>query len=98
NKILCIGAPASRLEVAKEWGADEVLNIEDMTDVRQRIQWVRDRTGSRGADVVVQCASGAAIPEAMEMTRQGGRCLSIGVGGGGGALTPGTFGSKTYIG
>ena len=32
-------------------------------------------------------ASGAAIPEAMEMTRQGGRCLSIGVGGGSGATS-----------
>ena len=41
-----------------------------------------DRTGGRGADIVVQCATGAAIPEAMEMTRQGGRCLSIGAGGG----------------
>ena len=98
NRILVIGAPSSRLEVALEWGADEILNIEDATDQKQRIQWVKDRTGGRGADIVVQCATGAAIPEAMEMTRQGGRCLSIGAGGGVGSLSPSTFGSKTYIG
>ena len=57
-----------------------------------------DRTGGRGADIVVQAATGAAIPEAMEMTRQGGRCLSIGAGGGVGNISPSTFGSKTYIG
>jgi L-iditol 2-dehydrogenase len=98
NRVLVIGAPASRLAVAMEWGADETLSIEDVTDQRSRRQWVLDRTGGRGADIVVQCATGAAIPEAMEMTRQGGRCLSIGAGGGAGNISPGTFGSKTYIG
>jgi threonine dehydrogenase-like Zn-dependent dehydrogenase len=98
NRILVIGAPSSRLEVAKEWGADEILNIEDATDQNQRRKWVLDRTGGRGADIVVQCATGAAIPEAMEMTRQGGRCLSIGAGGGAGNISSQTFGSKTYIG
>jgi L-iditol 2-dehydrogenase len=98
NRVLVIGAPSSRLEVAREWGADEVLNIEDATDQAQRRKWVLDRTGGRGADIVVQAATGAAIPEAMEMTRQGGRCLSIGAGGGAGNISPATFGSKTYIG
>jgi threonine dehydrogenase-like Zn-dependent dehydrogenase len=97
NRILVVGAPASRLAVAKEWGADEILNIED-NDVQARRKWVLDRTGGRGADIVIQCASGAAIPEGLEMTRQGGRFLSIGAGGGAGTISPQTFGSKTYIG
>ena len=94
--ILVIGAPASRLEVAKDWGADEVLNIEDMRDVKDRHNWVLDRTGRRGADIVVQCASGAAIPEGLEFTRAGGRFLSIGAGGTGDK--PYSIGTKTYIG
>ena len=97
NQVLVIGAPASRLAIAKEWGADEVLSIED-ADQRARREWVLERTGRRGADIVVQAASGAAIPEGLEMTRQGGRFLSIGAGGGSGSIAPGTFGSKTYIG
>ena len=64
----------------------------------QRRKWVQDHTGGRGADIVIQCASGAAIPEGLEMTRQGGRFLSIGAGGGAGNVSPQTFGSKTYIG
>ena len=60
---LVIGAPASRLEVAKEWGADDSLNI-DEPDQAARRKWVLDRTGGRGADIVIQCATGAAIPEA----------------------------------
>ena len=98
DKVFVIGAPASRLEVAKEWGADETLDIEEVTDVQSRRDWVMERTGRRGADIVVQAASGPAIPEGLEMTRQGGRFLSIGTGGGTGSVSPATFSSKTYIG
>lgn len=98
NKVFVIGAPSSRLQVAMDWGADETLSIEEVTDVRSRREWVLERTGRRGADVVIQAASGAAIPEGLEMTRQGGRFLSIGAGGGSGSISPATFGSKTYIG
>jgi threonine dehydrogenase-like Zn-dependent dehydrogenase len=98
NKILVTDASASRLQVAHEFGADDSLNIFDVPDQAQRRKWVQDNTGGRGADIVIQCASGAAIPEGLEMTRQGGRFLSIGAGGGAGNISPQTFGSKTYIG
>jgi L-iditol 2-dehydrogenase len=98
NRILVTDASDSRLKVALDWGADETLSITEVPDVRSRRQWVLDRTGARGADIVIQCASGAAIPEGLEMTRQGGRFLSIGAGGGSGQISPQTFGSKTYIG
>jgi L-iditol 2-dehydrogenase len=98
NKVFVIGAPDSRLKVALDWGADDTLSIEDVSDQKARRQWVLDRTGSRGADITIQAASGAAIPEGLEMTRQGGRFLSIGAGGGTGSISPSTFGSKTYIG
>ena len=98
NTVLVSDASSQRLKVASSWGADDTLNISEMPDQAERRRWVLDRTGGRGADIVIQCASGAAIPEGMEMTRQGGRFLSIGAGGGTGNVGPGTFGTKTYIG
>src|SRR5215208_78417 len=53
GRILVIGAPAERLKVALEWGADEILNIEDVSDIASRKQWVLERSGRRGADVVI---------------------------------------------
>jgi threonine dehydrogenase-like Zn-dependent dehydrogenase len=81
KKVLVIGAPAARLEVTKRMGADAVLNIEEITDAKDRRQWVRDQTDGRGADVVVQVANNMAVPEGITMLRGGGRYLNIGAGG-----------------
>lgn len=78
--VLCIGAPADRLGIAKAFGADEVIDVMATTP-EERLAWVRERTGGRGADVVLQCASGAAIPESLAMARPGARVVSIGAGG-----------------
>jgi threonine dehydrogenase-like Zn-dependent dehydrogenase len=82
KQVLVIGAPAGRLEVSKRMGADAVLNMEDVGDAADRRAWVHDQTDGRGADVVVQCATSAAIPEGLSMLRDGGRYISIGVSGG----------------
>jgi threonine dehydrogenase-like Zn-dependent dehydrogenase len=81
KKVLVIGAPAARLEVTKRMGADAVLNLEEVTDEKQRRQWVRDFTEGRGADVVVQVANNLAVPEGLTLLRDGGRYLNIGAGG-----------------
>lgn len=80
-RVLVVGAPAERLKVAKEFGADDVLNLDDVKDVSDRIGWVRDHTDGRGADVVIQVASGEAVAEGLQMVRSGGRYVSIGGGG-----------------
>jgi L-iditol 2-dehydrogenase len=82
NKVLVVGAPATRLEVATEFGADAVLDLECVTDAHDRIAWVRKQTDGRGGDVVIQVATGDAVGEGLLMTRPGGRYVSIGVGGG----------------
>ena len=81
REVLMIGAPAQRLAVAKRMGADKVLNMEDEPDPKKRRQWVRDHTGGRGADIVIQVANNAAVPEGLTMLRGGGRYLHIGAGG-----------------
>jgi L-iditol 2-dehydrogenase len=80
SSVYCIGAPPDRLEIAKAFGADEVIDV-GQTTADERLAWVRDRTGGRGGDVVLQCASGSAIPESLAMARPGARVVSVGAGG-----------------
>lgn len=81
RQVLVIGAPANRLEVATAWGASAVLDLDQVPEARDRRAWVMERTDGRGADVVFQCASLAAVAEGLELTRPGGRFVSIGGGG-----------------
>lgn len=79
GRVLVIGAPAAWLDVARAWHADETLDLDAMPDAPQRVAWVRERTGGRGADVVFQCAAAPAMLDALEMVRPGGRIINIGV-------------------
>lgn len=81
KRVLSIGAPETRIALANTWGADATLNIDEVPQQSDRIKWVLEQTHGLGADVVIQCAGNAAIPEGLEMTRAGGRYLSIGDGG-----------------
>lgn len=82
SNVLLIGAPALRLAVAREWGASDTLDLSACADVEDRVDWVRSRTGGRGADVVINCASSQALAEAMRMVRPGGRLSQVGTSGG----------------
>ena len=70
---------AAKLALAKELGADDVINVEE-EDARQR---VRDLTGGHGADVVVEVSSYAAEPiaEALYYAATAGRIVLAGVKG-----------------
>ena len=81
KQVLVIGAPAGRLEVTKRMGADAVLNLEEVTDAKDRRRWVHDHTDGRGADIVVQVANNMAVPEGITLLRGGGRFVNIGAGG-----------------
>lgn len=81
RRVLLIGAPAGRLAVAPKFGADETLDMDIVTDPAERLAWVQERTGGRGADVVVNCATAPALVEALDLARRGGRVVNVGVGG-----------------
>ncbi|KWH58676.1 hypothetical protein WT62_27215 [Burkholderia stagnalis] len=83
KKVLVIGAPATRLEVAKQWGADDVLDLTEVTDPAARVEWVRELTSGRGADAVLNCANSHALVEGLRMTRPGGRLVQVGISGSG---------------
>jgi len=85
RSVMVFGDPEDRLGVARAWGADATLSLNDHPDLAVRRQWVMDQTSGRGPDVVIQAANTAAIPEGLDLVRPGGRYLSI--GGGGGEIT-----------
>lgn len=79
GKIITIGAPDHRLKLAREFGADEVISIEATPDARERRQRVLDTTSGYGADLVVECVGyPAAVPEGLELCRDGGTYLVLG--------------------
>lgn len=81
-RVYTIGAPAFRLDVATAWGADDVLDMDAMPSADDRVAWVRERTGGRGADAVLNCASSGAFLDGLQMVRPGGRFVTLGVSGG----------------
>lgn len=78
KKVLVIGTPAHRLEVSKKMGANDLLNLETTPVPVDRGEWALSHTKGRGADIVMQIANNAAVPEGLTMLRDGGQFLDIG--------------------
>lgn len=79
SQVIVVGAPAARLDLAKAFGADHVINIEELTAAPDRIQAIRALTGGYGADVVLECVGiPSVVEEGMEMCRDGGKYLVLG--------------------
>jgi L-iditol 2-dehydrogenase len=77
-RVLCIGAPDHRLDVASEVGASDVMNFEQHNEA-ERLNWVFERTNGRGADVCVEATGApAAVAQAMRFTRDAGRVVVVG--------------------
>jgi threonine dehydrogenase-like Zn-dependent dehydrogenase len=78
GKVIVSGAPADRLEVAKKFGADHVIDIQN-TQEADRTEMVRKLTDGRGADVVIEaCGVPRAVKEALQMVRDQGRVAVVG--------------------
>lgn len=78
--VILVGTRTERLQAAAELGADALVNAADTEPVAA----VRDLTGGRGADVVVEFAgTEQAARDALHMARRGGRVVL------GGATGPG---------
>jgi len=77
--VVVIGAPAARLELAGQLGIGEERFDIDRLDADERLERVQALTWGRGADVVVECTGvPAAVSEALELARPGGRVLVLG--------------------
>jgi len=77
-QVSVVGAPAERLKLASESGADQIVNI-DTTSPADRIAAIKDLTSGRGADVVIEATGvAAAVKEGMAMARDAGTYVVVG--------------------
>ncbi len=80
-KVILVGGPASRLDLAKEIGVGDVhFDVFDGTSNEDRLKQILAETpAGYGADVVLECTGvPAAVAEGMEMARKNGRYLVLG--------------------
>lgn len=76
QRVLCIGAPVTRLEAALELGASRVLNFEEH-DEAERMEWLL--ADGRLPDVAIEATGHPdAVVQAMRFTRDGGRVVIVG--------------------
>lgn len=79
KRIIAIGAPESRLELAREFGADEVISIDEVKSSTDRLNRVLELTGGMGADVVFEFSGHpVAFAEGLQLVRKGGRYMVVG--------------------
>src|SRR5229473_1851781 len=80
GRVICVGAPETpRLALARKFGAEATVDIEEVTTPEARIKKVRDIVGGFGADLVMDCSGHpSAGPEGIEMLRDGGTYVEMG--------------------
>lgn len=79
RRIIVISGSPLRLKLAKEIGADVVLNRHTL-NLSERRKRILDLTHGRGADVAIEATgSSAAVVEGLEVLRRGGTYLIAGV-------------------
>jgi threonine dehydrogenase-like Zn-dependent dehydrogenase len=79
GQLIVIGGPKHRLEMARRFGANHTIDIEELREPAARIDAVRQLTQGYGADAVIECVGlPAAVIEGMEMCRDGGKFLVLG--------------------
>lgn len=59
STVIVIGGTEQRLAIAEAWGADETIHIGRVTDPDERVAQVREMTGGRGAQLVMDFAGAA---------------------------------------
>ncbi len=78
GRIISLDKDRTRLEFAREFGADEIVNVNQKKQTKI-LFLIKDLTGGYGADVVIEaCGNPKVIPQGIEMLRKGGRYLLIG--------------------
>lgn len=77
--VIAIDGVPQRLELARRCGADETVDLNEYPSPEARVERVRALTEGRGADLVIELVGfPEAIPEGLQMLRQGGTFVEIG--------------------
>ena len=84
-RVLAIGRTPAKLALARELGAEAVVNAAEADPVDAVLRW----TGGEGADVVFECVAAAETMEgAVRMLRRRGRLVFVGYGAAPFAVNP----------
>lgn len=76
--VVVLGAPAERLEVARQLGADHVIDIDEVAPP-DRPGAVRALSDGRGSDITIECTGDPqAVSEGLRMTRDAGTYVVVG--------------------
>jgi threonine dehydrogenase-like Zn-dependent dehydrogenase len=78
SSVFMIGAPESRLELGRLFGADQTFDLAATTP-EERKELILEATGGRGPDVVIEAAGhSSAVPEGLDLMRDGGKYVIVG--------------------
>ena len=79
GQVIVIDSIRERLELARGFGADELIDIEELPDTEQRVKRVRELTDNWGADIVAELVGHPRVcNEGLAMVGRTGRYLEIG--------------------
>lgn len=93
---IVIDGESSRLEMAKKFGADHLINMNEYNTVNDRERKIYELTAGRGADIAMELTGvPAAFIEGIKLIRKGGKYISIGnIAGGTVNVEPGEITRK----
>jgi L-iditol 2-dehydrogenase len=78
STVFMIGDPESRLELGRSFGVDETFELSGTTPADRKDR-LMSLTGGRGVDVVIEAAGHpSAIPEGLDLMRDGGKYVVVG--------------------
>ena len=78
-KVIVIDGIPQRLDLAKAFGADEIVDIREHKTSQERSARVKELTGGWGVDVAAELVGHPkAIPEGLDMLANGGRLMELG--------------------
>ena len=79
GRVIVIDGMANRLELARQCGADEIIDINEYATTESRVTRVKELNEGRGADVVMEVVGyPQVLAEGLQMLRAGGTLVEIG--------------------
>jgi len=79
RRLIVVGAPDQRLELAREWGADATVSVDEFADIEDRRAAVLAANDGNPADVIFELSGGrTAFSEGVELLGKAGRYVVVG--------------------
>lgn len=79
GRVIVVDGITERLELARQFGADELIDFRELPDADARVRRVFELTDTWGADLVVELVGHPRVcPEGLRMLGRAGRYLEIG--------------------